>query len=183
MQVRGPLMVEHRLIEKLIALIDSQLAQARRNGTIDPYFIDTAVDFMLIYADRTHHGKEEEIYFKALASLPLSEADAGVMKQLIGEHAKFRDTSAALAAANTRYRAQDPAAFSELVTLLQTFVDFYPGHIAMEDKVFFPAAHAYLSDAQEQALLAEFWEFDRKLIHDKYKQVVQAAQAKYSAPA
>jgi hypothetical protein len=32
----------------------------------------------------------------------------------------------------------------------------------------------YLSDTEDQALLAAFWEFDRKTIHEKYKTVVEA---------
>ena len=35
---------------------------------VDPVFIDTAVDFIHTYADRCHHGKEEDILFKALAA-------------------------------------------------------------------------------------------------------------------
>jgi hemerythrin-like domain-containing protein len=30
-------------------------------------FIDTAVDFIRTYADRCHHGKEEDILFRNLA--------------------------------------------------------------------------------------------------------------------
>ena len=39
-------------------------------------------------------------------------------------------------------------------------------------KVFFPAARAYFTDKEDQVMLAEFWEFDRKMIHEKYKSVV-----------
>lgn len=101
MQARAPLMIEHRLIERMIAIIKRTLSQIEKEEKIDPVFIDTTVDFIRIYADRTHHGKEE-------------------------------------------------------------------------DKVFFPAAREYFSEAQDQAMLNEFWEFDRKMIHEKYISVVEA---------
>jgi len=33
----------------------------RTTNRVAPVFIDTVVDFVKIYADRTHHGKEENI--------------------------------------------------------------------------------------------------------------------------
>jgi len=32
---------------------------------------------------------------------------------------------------------------------------------------------AYLSEEEEQSTLMEFWEFDRKMIHEKYETLVQ----------
>jgi hemerythrin-like domain-containing protein len=55
-------------------------------------------------------------------------------------------------------------------------LDFYPKHIEKEDKVFFPASRAYFSDEEDQAMLAEFLEFDRKMIHEKYQSVVETLE-------
>ena len=35
------------------------------------------------------------------------------------------------------------------------------------------AARAYFTDAEDQALLARFFEFDRRMIHEKYAAVVE----------
>jgi hemerythrin-like domain-containing protein len=66
MQARGPLMVEHRLIERMISLIKHELAQIESTRKIDSVFVDTVVDFIHMYADRTHHWKEEDILFRDL---------------------------------------------------------------------------------------------------------------------
>ncbi|PKN45264.1 MAG: cation-binding protein, partial [Deltaproteobacteria bacterium HGW-Deltaproteobacteria-16] len=44
--------------------------------------------------------------------------------------------------------------------------------------VFFPASRAYFSEAEDQAMLDEFWAFDRKMIHEKYKAVVEKLAGK-----
>jgi len=44
--------------------------------------------------------------------------------------------------------------------------------------VFFPASRAYFSEEEDQALLVGFWEFDRKMIHEKYKVMVKEFEAK-----
>jgi hemerythrin-like domain-containing protein len=173
MQARGPLMIEHRLIERMLSVIQRALDTVAQTQSIDPYFVDTAVDFIRIYADRTHHGKEEDILFSDLRKKDLSHEDRRVMNELIEEHIFGRETTKALVEANTRYRKGDEAAFAELTSRLKTLVDFYPRHIAKEDKVFFPASRTYFSDHEDQAMLSEFWEFDRKMIHEKYQSIVK----------
>ena len=174
MQARGPLMIEHRLIERMLTVVRESLKEVERMHSIDPYFVDTAMDFIRVYADRTHHGKEEDILFRVLKRKNLSQADRQCMNELIEEHVFGRKTTKALVEATARYRKKEIAALTDVITHLRTLVDFYPKHIEKEDKVFFPASRAYLSDEEEQAMLEEFWEFDKTLIHEKYKAVVEA---------
>ena len=176
MQSRGPLMIEHRLIERMILLIKDALLQIENTHKVDPVFVDISVDFIRIYADRTHHGKEEDILFRKLSNRPMSTDDQRVMKELIEEHIFGRQTTKSLVEANTRYRNGDESALADIASSLQTLVDFYPKHIEKEDKIFFPAYMAYFSDKEDQALLAEFREFDRRMIHEKYKTVVEGLE-------
>ncbi|MBN1972512.1 MAG: hemerythrin domain-containing protein [Sedimentisphaerales bacterium] len=173
MQARGLLMVEHRLIERMISLLKDALIQIKASSMVDPLFIDAAVDFIRIYADRTHHGKEEDIMFRDLSTCPLSDKDRRIMNELIDEHVFARQTTKALVEANKLYRNGDNAALEEIFKKLGTLVEFYPVHITKEDKIFFPAARAYFTEEQDQAMLAEFREFDVKMIHEKYKSVVE----------
>ena len=62
----APLMIEHRLIEKMIVVIRKEIDRCKSEGNINPEFIDAAVDFIRIYADKCHHGKEEDILFRDL---------------------------------------------------------------------------------------------------------------------
>ena len=173
MQARGPLMIEHRLIERMLSVVRDALSKIESDHSVDPVFVDTAVDFIRIYADRTHHGKEEDILFRELKKKKMSDADRRLMNELVEEHAFGRETTRALVAANTLYRNGDETALAEIAAKLNTLVGFYPKHIEKEDKVFFPSSRAYFTDAEEQEMLAEFLEFDRKMIHEKYAAVVE----------
>ena len=173
MQARAPLMIEHRLIERMLSVIKDVLSTIQSKHQADPLFVDVAVDFIRIYADRTHHGKEEDILFRELNNKPMSTVDRRVMNELIEEHVFGRRTTKALVDANTRYRNGDETALADIVDKLQTLIEFYPKHIRKEDKVFFPASRAYFTDEEDQTMLAEFWEFDRKMIHEKYRSVVE----------
>jgi hemerythrin-like domain-containing protein len=166
-------MIEHRLIERMILQIRKVLKQIDATNEVDPFFIDTAVDFIRTYADRTHHGKEEDILFRDLQKKELSNDDTRVMNELIEEHVFGRVVTKKLIEANSRYRSGEKSALIDIANQLQTLVDFYPEHIEKEDKIFFPAAREYFSELEDQAMLDEFWEFDKKMIHEKYKSVVE----------
>jgi hemerythrin-like domain-containing protein len=177
MQSRGLLMIEHRLIERMISLMEQTLKKIKVTNEVDPLFIDTAVDFISLYADRTHHGKEENILFKDLGKKDLSEDDRKVMNELIEEHVFGRKTTRQLVDANSKYRNGDLSALTAIAKSLQTLADFYPKHIIKEDKVFFPASRKYFSGEEDDAMLQEFWEFDRKMIHEKYRAVVEVLES------
>jgi hemerythrin-like domain-containing protein len=173
MQARGPLMIEHRLIEKMLLNITAVISEIESKHKVDPVFIDVAVDFIKMYADRTHHGKEEDILFRELKKKPLSAEDKRVMNELIEEHVFGRQTTQALIDANSRYRIGDETALTDIADKLKILSEFYPKHIEKEDKEFFPSSKAYFTDEEDQNILTEFWEFDRNMIHDKYKSVVE----------
>jgi len=173
MQARGPLMIEHRLIERMLLVVKDVMAKIEKEHKIDPVFVDTAVDFIQMYADRTHHGKEEDILFRDLKEKKLSVKDSQIMNELIEEHKFGRQTTKALVEANNRYRHGDEAALADITRQLQILTEFYPRHIEKEDKVFFPASRIYFTEEEDQSMLAEFWKFDRNMIHEKYKAVVE----------
>lgn len=174
MQARGPLMIEHRLIERMISLIRDALVNIEATQKVDPLFVDAAVDFIRTYADRTHHGKEEDILFRELAKRQLSAEDERIMNELIREHHVGRQTTKGLVEANVRYRNGDISALEDVSTHLRRLVEFYPVHIEKEDRVFFPASRVYFTDEEDRVMLAAFGEFDRKMIHEKYRSVVEA---------
>ena len=57
----GLLMTEHRLIERLISVIIKQAGRIQEDKLADVEFVDDCIDFIKTYADRCHHGKEEDI--------------------------------------------------------------------------------------------------------------------------
>ncbi|MBN2331785.1 MAG: hemerythrin domain-containing protein [Deltaproteobacteria bacterium] len=176
MQARGQLMIEHRLIERMLSVIKKVLVKIESEHEVDPVFVDIAVDFIRVYADRTHHGKEEDILFRELNKKTLTSEDGQIMKELIEEHVIGRQTTKMLVEANNRYRKGDESALADISDKLQTLIEFYPKHIEKEDKVFFPSSRNYFTDEEDQAMLAKFWEFDRKMIHEKYDSVVEGLE-------
>ncbi len=176
MKPAGPLMIEHRLIERVIALMSRELQRIKSGRDVDPVFIRAVVDFLKTYADRCHHGKEEDILFKALEPKPLSPEHRRIMEQLLREHVLGRENARRIAAALHPCEQGNRDAVREIILGLENLVTLYPKHIDTEDKHFFLPAMDYLSDAERTRMLHDFAEFDRQLIHEKYKGVVTAME-------
>ena len=172
----GPMMWEHRLIEKMLQLFDGEIKNINENKKVDTVFIDTAVDFIRTYADRTHHGKEEDILFRDLAKKELSSEHIRIMNELIDEHTYARKTVGKLVAAKERYLTGENTS-QEVIGCLKELAQFYPQHIEKEDKHFFYPCMEYFTREEQNAMLFEFNEFDRKMIHEKYKKVVEGLTA------
>jgi hemerythrin-like domain-containing protein len=170
----GPLMWEHRLIEKMLAVAGREAQKIRESRKVDPVFIDTAVDFIRTYADRTHHGKEEDILFRDLANKKMSPEHSRIVDELIEEHKFARDTVKRLVEAKNGFVAGEET-LPEIVARLEELVAFYPRHIDKEDRHFFYPILDYFSAEEQDRMLREFYEFDRRMIHEKYGKVVEAA--------
>ena len=168
----GPLMREHRLIEKMLVSMMTHVDKIEKSNKVNPLVIDVAVDFIRIYADRTHHGKEEEILFRDLAKKNLTPELSEIMQELLEEHVWGRKMTASLVIAKDKYLQQcDEGILTEIISLARELGNFYPKHIEKEDKYFFYPCQEYFSNDEQERMLAEFWEFDRKMIHEKYNKV------------
>jgi hemerythrin-like domain-containing protein len=173
MKPRGPLMIEHRLIEKMLTIIGQELDTIKKNRKVNPVFIDTIVDFIRTYADRTHHGKEENILFKALEKKNMNNKDRKIMQELIDEHIHARMVVKELVEANNQYINGESHSIDMIIEKLSFLIRFYPEHILKEDKVFFPDTENYFTDSELDDMLNDFWEFDRKMIHEKYNKLYE----------
>ncbi len=174
----GPLMKEHRLIEKMLQLMEKEIEKMKKFLKANPLFIDITVDFIRMYADRTHHGKEEEILFRDLAKKELSPNHTKIMEELIKEHIWARTTVGKLVDAKNQYEKGNVKVLNDIVKYLTELTEFYPKHIEKEDKHFFIPVMKYFTKEEQDKMLQEFWDFDKTLIHEKYEKVIENLQNK-----
>ncbi|MGJ3250777.1 MAG: hypothetical protein ACFE0J_06565 [Elainellaceae cyanobacterium] len=56
-------------------------------------------------------------------------------------------------------------------------IEFYPAHIDKENNHFFWPCMQYVTDDESDAMLHEFSEMDRQMIHDKYRHLVEQLES------
>ena len=115
----GPLMREHRLIERMIALLNKEAERTKADNNVNTGFLMVAIDFIRMYADRTHHGKEEDILFNELAQKSLSPEHKNIMNELIQEHMAARKIVARLINARENYLNGSSKSYTDIVECLE----------------------------------------------------------------
>lgn len=173
MMPAGPLMIEHRLIERMIKLLEDQLKIIEEKKEINLAFIDDAIDFIRSYADRCHHGKEEDILFSELKKKDISDSHNKMIDELIQDHIYGRETTKRLSEAKKAYAEGDMTKIDDISDQIKKLVELYPNHIKKEDKNFFIPVMEYFTRKEKNDMLDRFWEFDKKLIHQKYRSIVE----------
>lgn len=175
----GPLMIEHRLIERMIAVLKKETERIEQGNDPDARFLETALDFIRTYADRLHHGKEEDILFTALGRKPLVDEHKRIMAELLEEHAQGRKAITDLERAKAEFGRGNRNSVPGIVNAMKFLVDLYPRHIDKEDHHFFLPCMQYFRPEEKDLMLAREYEFDRNIIHEIYKEKVVREEAKY----
>ncbi len=170
-------MKEHRRIERVVKLLSTEVRTIQQHNEVEPDFICFVVDFFRTYADRTHHGKEEDILFERLEHQDMNNGDADMMRELMKEHTLARETVSMLSDSNTLYLQGNHNALDMIKSELEKIITLYPSHIEKEDKMFFAPAMNYFSEKQQQQMLSDFNDFDKMMIHEKYENLVKERES------
>lgn len=172
----GPLMIEHRLIERMIAILANHVQTVETAEQIDLALIRQGIEFLRRYADHCHHGKEEDLLFTALKQKDIAVKHQRILDELMEEHAIARETVKNLALASDNASQGDHRAYHEIVKLVKKIASLYPAHIEKEDQQFFLPIMSYFSQSEKDLMLKDFAYFDKNLIHEHYKLLVEGLE-------
>lgn len=145
---------EHEVILRALDALESIAQEARSKNSLDMDSAGDALEFLKTFADRCHHGKEEDILFPELAKhgLPLQVGPLAVMLE---DHKEGRRLRGLMTAAYDDARAAKPST-GPFATAAMEYVDLMRDHISKENGVLFPMADGMLSPGEQLALEERF---------------------------
>ncbi|MHC4932765.1 MAG: hemerythrin domain-containing protein [Planctomycetota bacterium] len=157
------LMDEHRVIEQVLTALEA----AAELEEISFGFYERAADFIATFADRCHHGKEEDRLFPALEKKGIPR-DGGPIGVMCSEHQIGRG--------HVR-RMRELIAGGDLAALKQTsleYVGLLRQHIHKEDNILFPMGRNCLDASELAALRRGFDEVEQEgQYHARYTKVAR----------
>jgi len=162
----------------MVKLLKKELDYTNETNKIHPEFIKTAIDFFRTYADKCHHGKEEDILFRELHKKEISKEHLNIMNNLIDDHKKARDYIKQLEENNKHYIDGDLQVVNQIQSIIQKLTELYPQHIDTENHHFFKEVMQYFSEDEKRTMSDECSEFDKKMIHKKYTDIVESFENK-----
>lgn len=158
------LMEEHRVIEQAIGALSAYARQVAEGAEHPRSDLAELVAFIREYADRHHHGKEEDILFRAMAShgMPL---EAGPLAVMLAEHDQGRAYTQALAELVASEGTWDEKARQKLVSAANGYAQLLLTHIQKEDGVLYPMASRVIPPDAWGPIASEFEAFEAEPDH------------------
>ena len=176
MQATDILMSEHRVIERVIASLETAAARLEQGENVRPGFFLDAASFAKGFADGCHHKKEEGVLFPTLVANGLPQR-SGPIAVMLAEHEQGRAYIRGLSEAATQLEAAGPsgsapAARQAVVANAQGYARLLRAHIAKEDGVLFPMAEEVIPPAKQPAVVEGFERVEHEEtgegVHEKY---------------
>jgi hemerythrin-like domain-containing protein len=130
---------EHQLILTVLSSFQSALARARESRQISRAVFEPFLEFFRGFADRCHHGKEEDKLFPCLQRCGLP-GDCGPIAVMLEEHQRGRFHVRSMAECLAAAESGDPAAVDAFLRHGAAFLDLLRDHIGKEDHVLFQIA-------------------------------------------
>ncbi len=170
------LSTEHRNIEAVVKSLHDAISALEQRQRLNVGKLRTLVEFLRVYADERHHGREEDLFFPILVQRGVP-AQGCPIAGLNHEHEKARALVSALEEWVTFYDQRRPGADRGLRQTLQEITNLYKKHLWLEDAMVFPMAQKLLTEADEKELSAQFGELDRVIGQEVVQRLEQFAQS------
>ena len=171
---------EHLVIAKVVGAAPVLADRLEAGQFVDVETLLGVVEFMRTFADKCHHGKEEELLFPTLAhkGVPTQGCPIGV---LTAEHARGRALTKELAEAAEAYPSGEPAAREAVVKSLRGIAALYPNHIWKEDYLLFPMTEKVLSVEEQQSLYKQFELVEERIGRDVHQRLEHFAEGLFAS--
>lgn len=144
---------EHEVILRALALLERLGERLEAGRPVDRKALSWLVDFFRTFADRCHHGKEEQHLFPALErhGVPREGGPLGVMLQ---EHEEGRGLVRVMAQGDERLTAE----------AIRGYLALLRAHIDKENGVLFPLAEQVLPEEERRALVHAFQAVEQAVV-------------------
>ena len=151
------LIKEHEAIIHVLEIVDKMMASDTKKDIGKIEYYKELIYFLKIFADKCHHGKEENYLFKELVINHLHKND-GLIKVMLEEHVEGRKYIALMDEALT---AEDLTKFNANAI---NYSQLLKKHIEKENNVLFPLADELLDEKRQNELFEKFEQYEETVI-------------------
>lgn len=166
---------EHKVIKSMLEVLEKVCNKIESGEKINSEHLEQILEFIRTFADKCHHGKEEDLLFPAMeeAGVPREGGPIGVM---LMEHEAGRNYVKKMAQAITEYKNGNEKVAKEIVENARKYIQLLREHIDKEDNVLYMIADMRLSVEKQEELLEGFERVEEEKIgigkHEKFHRLL-----------
>jgi hemerythrin-like domain-containing protein len=163
MKATDELKKEHQGIELMLRILQAVSGKIGSGERIHSEHLDGILEFLSIFVDKCHHGKEEEFLFPALEKTGILR-EGGPIGVMLNEHEQGRKLVARLKVAVRSYTSGDKTAAGSIHVTANEYIALLTQHIVKENTVLFPMADARLNSDKDTELFEAFEQLEQNRI-------------------
>jgi hemerythrin-like domain-containing protein len=162
MNATEQLRAEHEGILTMLQVLERISKQMSSGKPANLGHLEQIVEFLQVFADKCHHGKEEDILFPALekAGIPREGGPIGVM---LSDHSRGRNYIRAMREALEELKKAEGGT-DEFVRAAGGYIELLRGHIEKENNVLFVMGERNLSKEEQTRLFDQFEKMEQEKI-------------------
>ena len=174
------LIQEHKSIKVMLGIMKNIADNISASKGADPDDIERIVGFLRTFADKCHHGKEEDALFPAMVSAGLPQK-SGPIAVMLHDHVLGRNYINAIETAVKNYSAGQSD--QPIADGLLNYVDLLRAHILKEESILFPMADRILGKETQEQIATRFGMIEEEVIghgiHEQFHELLEQLKRKY----
>jgi hemerythrin-like domain-containing protein len=153
---------EHEGVKVMLHILGEVCRQLETTGNLNKEHFESILEFLSIFVDKCHHGKEEELLFPALEAAGIPKY--GPISVLLHEHQVGRNYVKAMSEAFAGYQRGNKSLSQGIMHNAHNYIFLLSNHIEKENDVLFVMADDHLSERMQHELLEGFEKIEEERI-------------------
>jgi len=169
------LKAEHEGILLMLDVLDRMSERIAAGKNVPTDHLKQVLDFLQVFADKCHHGKEERLLFAAMEEAGVPK-EGGPLAVMLSEHARGRQFIAEMKNLLNSCDKGESGFVLVLTTPALQYVNLLRSHIWKENNVLFPMAEKMVPADKLKLIGEQFERFEKEEIgqgtHEAFHEMI-----------
>ncbi len=166
------LRAEHQIILRVVRVLGGLMDRFEQAGEFPEAPLAKCIEFIRLFADACHHGKEEDLLFPVLESRGIPR-DGGPIGVMLYEHQVARGLTKEMTGALSDAHTGDAAARTRFCKAARQYVDLLTDHIFKEDNILFTMGDRMMNPDDQAALTTRFCAVNCRMFEGRRREELQ----------
>jgi hemerythrin-like domain-containing protein len=172
---------EHEGVKIMLSILERVCQQLEAVGNLNKAHFEGVLEFLRVFVDKCHHGKEEDLLFPALIAVGVPKED--LIAVLLREHEMGRRYVKAMSEGYVTYIAADKSTSKDIIQNGHGYISLLKDHIEKENNVLFVMADSRLSGKRQDELFEGFEKIEEERIgvgkHEQFHSLLEKLSRVY----
>ncbi len=146
---------DHEVICNMLNVLEKMTMRLQRGDKLNSEHLQTIIEFLQLFADKFHHGKEETHLFPTMETAGISK-EHGPIGVMLSEHDMGRGFIKGIKTALEKYHLGIHSAVRDIIENGQNYITLLRNHIHKENNILFPMADRVIGGEKANSLYSEF---------------------------